>query len=258
MGEKTVLFVRGLKESDIDTSNTEDDIWDDTELRTAYDNSVSLAKQKLSQKFLKKEMNIDNGTSSSNISKVKKEKPRKKWKVGDSCRAVYSKDGEEYEAVIQSINQSGYASVRYIGYDNEEEVLLSALKSSKGYSSVNKQRLEALEYDDDTGQSEDNETDADKYGRSCPAHPRRTRVNDSSHETNSHQGQFHYNIPDMVPNFNIPMPPPPPPHFLSQFPDQDSEALSAMLLSWYMSGFHTGYYQGSKEARAAMKRNYKK
>lgn len=43
----------------------------------------------------------------------------------------------------------------FLGYDNEEEVLLSALKSSKGYSSVNKQRLEALEYDDDTGQSED-------------------------------------------------------------------------------------------------------
>jgi hypothetical protein len=26
----------------------------------------------------------------------------------------------------------------------------------------------------------------------------------------------------------------------ASFPEEDAEALSAMLMSWYMSGFHTG------------------
>lgn len=36
------------------------------------------------------------------------------------------------------------------------------------------------------------------------------------------------------------VPPPPPPHLTGSFPEEDAEALSAMLMSWYMSGFHTG------------------
>lgn len=36
------------------------------------------------------------------------------------------------------------------------------------------------------------------------------------------------------------VPPPLPPDVLSGLPSDDSEALSAMLMSWYMSGFHTG------------------
>lgn len=38
------------------------------------------------------------------------------------------------------------------------------------------------------------------------------------------------------------VPPPLPPHILASLPGDDSEALSAMLMSWYMSGFHTGSY----------------
>jgi survival motor neuron protein len=36
------------------------------------------------------------------------------------------------------------------------------------------------------------------------------------------------------------VPPPPPPHLTANYPEEDTEALSAMLISWYMSGFHTG------------------
>ncbi|KAM8959293.1 survival motor neuron protein isoform 4-T5 [Lycaon pictus] len=62
--------------------------------------------------------------------------------------------------------------------------------------------------------------------------------------------------------FSGPPPPPPPPHFLScwlpPFPSgppiipppppicpdslDDADALGSMLISWYMSGYHTGYY----------------
>jgi survival motor neuron protein len=44
------------------------------------------------------------------------------WKIGDSCRAVYSEDGVVYDAVIESIDSAaGTCVVRYIGYDNVEE-----------------------------------------------------------------------------------------------------------------------------------------
>ena len=44
------------------------------------------------------------------------------------------------------------------------------------------------------------------------------------------------------PYSTLPPPPPPPP-----MPDDvivdENEALCSMLLAWYMSGYHTGYYQ---------------
>ena len=40
------------------------------------------------------------------------------------------------------------------------------------------------------------------------------------------------------------MPPPPPPPVLDEdVVEGDSEALYSMLIAWYMSGYHTGYYQ---------------
>lgn len=36
------------------------------------------------------------------------------------------------------------------------------------------------------------------------------------------------------------IPPPPPP--MSSDTLEDDEALGSMLISWYMSGYHTGYY----------------
>ncbi len=44
------------------------------------------------------------------------------------------------------------------------------------------------------------------------------------------------------------MPPPPPP-LSEDLPEGDSEALYSMLIAWYMSGYHTGYYQGLKHAK---------
>ncbi|XP_030215123.1 survival motor neuron protein 1 isoform X2 [Gadus morhua] len=51
--------------------------------------------------------------------------------------------------------------------------------------------------------------------------------------------------PPMMP-CGPPMIPPPPP----MSPDMENdEALGAMLISWYMSGYHTGYYLGLKQAQ---------
>lgn len=39
------------------------------------------------------------------------------------------------------------------------------------------------------------------------------------------------------------MPPPPPPPVLGDMSEETNEALCSMLMAWYMSGYHTGYYQ---------------
>ena len=54
--------------------------------------------------------------------------PSCKWRVGQHCQAVYSEDGEVYEALILSVHpEDGKCVVRYLGYENEEEQLLSDL-----------------------------------------------------------------------------------------------------------------------------------
>ncbi|XP_069483625.1 survival motor neuron protein-like isoform X2 [Ambystoma mexicanum] len=44
-----------------------------------------------------------------------------------------------------------------------------------------------------------------------------------------------------------PMIPPPPP--MGPDSSEDDEALGSMLIAWYMSGYHTGYYLGLKQSR---------
>lgn len=52
------------------------------------------------------------------------------------------------------------------------------------------------------------------------------------------------------------MPPPVPPHLLHQrggVPQED-EAMASMLMSWYTSGYHTGYYQVSSACFAELRK----
>ena len=41
----------------------------------------------------------------------------------------------------------------------------------------------------------------------------------------------------------LPSFPPPPPLVNDDLSESENEALCSMLMSWYMSGYHTGYYQ---------------
>ena len=54
------------------------------------------------------------------------------WRVGDRCRAIFTEDGEIYEAVILSIDkQKDTCFVRYVGYGNEEKQYLPNLMPSE-------------------------------------------------------------------------------------------------------------------------------
>ncbi|NWS88722.1 SMN protein, partial [Toxostoma redivivum] len=64
--------------------------------------------------------------------------PLKQWKVGDSCSAVWSEDGNLYLATIASINQKrGTCVVTYTGYGNQEEQNLSDLLPPASDETVN-------------------------------------------------------------------------------------------------------------------------
>lgn len=50
------------------------------------------------------------------------------WVVGVQCQAVWSEDGQLYPAKVVSLDGQR-CRVRFSGYENEQEVELSALKS---------------------------------------------------------------------------------------------------------------------------------
>jgi hypothetical protein len=44
-------------------------------------------------------------------------------------------------------------------------------------------------------------------------------------------------------------PPPPPPPFPILNPNDDNDTMSSTLMSWYLAGYHTGFYQGIKDKK---------
>ncbi|NXB42432.1 SMN protein, partial [Leucopsar rothschildi] len=273
-----VLFRRGTGQSD------DSDIWDDTALIKAYDKAVASFKNALkngecSEPSEKQEQRLvikrKNHKKNRNRNKSNTA-PLKQWKVGDSCSAVWSEDGNLYLATIASINQKrGTCVVTYTGYGNQEEQNLSDLLPPASDETVSglghSQGGEGL-----FSSSNDNETpySTDESEKSSLS-PR--------NKSNCTKAKF------SPQNLRFPTPPPPapgvgkvsstliknnsctvvkpakfkaPPSFLSCWPPpfpagpplipppppmrpdsaEDDEALGSMLIAWYMSGYHTGYY----------------
>jgi len=76
-------------------------------------------------------------------------------------------------------------------------------------------------------------------------------LGDESEEAN--QSQADQSSDQIRRGFNtIPLlPPPMPPHLLrhqGNVPEED-EAMASMLMSWYTSGYHTGYYQAMRDLK---------
>ncbi|NXG19320.1 SMN protein, partial [Grallaria varia] len=252
-----VLFRRGAGQSD------DSDIWDDTALIKAYDKAVASFKNALkngecSEPSDKQEQRLVTKRKNNKKNRNKKKsntEPSKQWKVGDSCRAVWSEDGNLYLATIVSINQKrGTCIVTYTGYGNQEKQNLSDLRPPASDETVNW-----------TGNSRENENET-PYS-----------TDESEKSSQSPQNKNNWTKTRFSPQYmQFPIPPPPPlpglgrpgskfktpPSFLSCWPPpfpagpplipppppmspdsaEDDEALGSMLIAWYMSGYHTGYY----------------
>lgn len=218
---------------------------DDTELIDAYEKAVKLAKQKIIQNRPElKELDSDDGVLSTqgnsnqvanNANKFNKTKKKKgkgnknKWSRGKNCRAIYSVDNLEYEAIIcDLIPDQEDCIVKFVGYGNKERVPISSLKPSYGPEAVKEQKLKAMNSVETTA-SELNES---FYSPSSSCDSARFIPFDSSRLDTS--------IPA-----NMAMPPLPPPAFLAGQPLDSTESLSAVLMAWYMAGYHTGRYEAA-------------
>lgn len=66
------------------------------------------------------------------------------WRVNDVCSAVWSEDGNVYQATITSINwKKGTCVVVYTGYGNREEQKLSDLLPLKDAEGTNEEKSAA-------------------------------------------------------------------------------------------------------------------
>ncbi|KAI4894211.1 hypothetical protein NFI96_027348 [Prochilodus magdalenae] len=58
--------------------------------------------------------------------------PKSSWNVGDRCMAMWSQDGQPYEAEIEEIDgENGTAAVTFLGYGNAEVVPLHMLRPAE-------------------------------------------------------------------------------------------------------------------------------
>lgn len=200
--------------------DAEDDAWDDTDLIAAYDRAYSQIKKEIDKRTVPSPENSSG------------QEPSTGWKQGDYCTAVYSADKLPYEAKIKCIN-GRHCTVHYIGYGNEECVLLAALQPSEGKEARRAQQARA-------GSRVHMGDGTPSYTRRHIGIPRFPREPPWSGDASRPPH------PSVVPT----IPPPPPPSVFKQG-SPDSEALSSMLMSWYMSGYNTGYYQAVQQSQQA-------
>uniref|UniRef100_A0A2M4BTR1 Putative mrna splicing protein smn survival motor neuron n=1 Tax=Anopheles marajoara TaxID=58244 RepID=A0A2M4BTR1_9DIPT len=176
------------------------------------------------------------------------------FEIGDYVRATYD-DGIDYEAKIIGFGTHGDCLIRYVGYNNEQTVLLEELVPSWGRKARRQQRAEAAEAEAAAADSQLDGSDdeqqrftkqASKIELNFGPHFSRPQV---GHAGVGRAGIGRYGMSGGIPGgstaYMIPPPPPMPP-MLEDADDVESENLSAMLMSWYMSGYYTGLYHGQR------------
>ncbi|XP_022649319.1 survival motor neuron protein-like [Varroa jacobsoni] len=236
---------------------TEDD-WDDTALIEAYDRAVGCIYKELDKRKASRKGSVS-----------------LKWRTGEYCRSQYSEDGVWYEAKILSIC-GDLCTVQYLGYLNEEEKSLDSLRKSRGDTSRQLQISEANGFEDVVKEAA-TDRNRSRYPFSKPsalgnkakdnvipstsglkdrlissdekeAQPATSSLQYRSLKDNEHErrkrGAF---LHESGPGIAFPPPPPPFPPHVDGICSSD-EALAAMLMSWYISGYHTGYYQAMRQS----------
>ncbi|NWH41512.1 SMN protein, partial [Chloropsis hardwickii] len=249
------------------------DIWDDTALIKAYDKAVASFKNALkngecSEPSDKQEQRLvikrKNHKKNRNRNK-NNAAPLKQWKVGDSCSAVWSEDGNLYLATIASINQKrGTCVVTYTGYGNQEEQNLSDLLppasdetvNGMGHSGENENETPySTDESEKSSQSPRNKNNCTKARFSpqnlrFPTPPPPPPIPGLGRVSSTLTEIIYVPLLSAPPSFLSCWPPPfpagppliPPPPPMRPDSAEDDEALGSMLIAWYMSGYHTGYY----------------
>ncbi|XP_067415912.1 survival motor neuron protein 1-like isoform X2 [Emydura macquarii macquarii] len=161
--------------------------------------------------------------------------PRRTWKAGDVCSAIWSGDGLLYPATVRSVDAAaGTCLVEFDGYGNKEQQALEELLPPGG----------AVDGDPGSWRAEE-EAPGVPRGRSpgSPREPPHSRGRQST------KGERAHHVPP--PPKAVPLPPPPlrGPPGTEEDDDEEEGALACMLLAWHMSGYHTGFYMGLRQGR---------
>jgi len=135
------------------------------------------------------------------------------WKIGDQCLCPFSEDGLLYKATIIQIDSLN-CTVCFDDYGNEEEHPLTDLQIRT--------------------ENEDNEEEEEG------------EINDEQEQGEEDGSTNPINESDILPP--VPAPPLMPP-FPTITPTDDNDSLSSTLMSWYLAGYHTGFYQGIKNKK---------
>lgn len=208
--------------------DSEENIWDDTLLIKAYEQSIKLQQAEMAKRLARatNKKSSENSESANDDEDGEDEQSSvENFQVGDFVRATYNADGIDYEAEIISIDDNSDCHIKFIGYENEQFVAMTDLLPSWGADERTKQTIEAA----DVAAADD-----DEYNETNGVEPTVQQFN----TFNTHQ----------FGSLLQPPPPPPMPPMLSEM-TEDSEHLSAMLMAWYMSGYYTGLYQGHKMSK---------
>ncbi|KAK2706888.1 survival motor neuron protein 1-like [Artemia franciscana] len=239
---------------DRNSGDNSENNWDDTLLIKAWDAAVPHVKLEL-----ERQQNEENGRSSKDDTK-KHFRRDKKWRVNDHCTALYSEDGLLYEAEISYIDEvAGTCIVKFVGYENEEEVSLKSLMRSGGTRARDRQLKDSEEEKRALAVAEDDESDSSSMQTEPTERPstptassraERSRQQEPAFmEANGNSASFqeyYHQVSGQVP------PPLPPPLALLNtegLAGDEADAMSAMVMSWYMAGYHTGYYVSLRRSR---------
>ncbi|XP_017087595.2 survival motor neuron protein [Drosophila bipectinata] len=235
-----------------DQTNPNSAVWDDSLLVKTYDESVGLLRETLARRLAdstnkrdEEQVSVPDDAADDGKEPVQIDPEPLVFKVGDYARATYTVDGLDYEGAVVSINDKNETCIiRFLGYENEQEVLLNDLLPSWGKNVRREQFLAAKEEAEEEPQPVPSRS---KAASSSTNPPKKSSGKKTGEVRASGSGGSGMAGPVMPP---MPLVPP----MFASPGDAAEQDFVAMLTAWYMSGYYTGLYQGKKEANAAAKK----
>ncbi|XP_041980424.1 survival motor neuron protein [Aricia agestis] len=268
MTSNNVLYMKGmhLSGSEQEIDEEDEDIWDDRKLNDAYDKALKMANAEVAKRIAMSTntQGKDKHDKSKNTATKHSDKSSKKeltqWKAGMHCRAVYDEDGIEYEALLMRVINEKECIVRFLGYNNTEIVEINSLKPSLGKLERTRQIEDTLLERTDDACSEVSQLEkmecSDRAFSVASSETIQKKKKSSKKKKSKQKNVNGFNIPNLpmpdltqlnnLGSLDMPIPPPPP----MLYGDSEDQAVSSMLLSWYMSGYYTGLYQGMRRAKS--------
>lgn len=118
-----------------------DDIWDDSLLIKAYEESVKLQREEVAKQVAMKTNKKQESDEGEVESESEPSSATEDIKIGDFVRCTFAEDGVDYEAEVLAVTENGTCTIEYIGYGNQERVKMEELVASWGPEAREEQKI---------------------------------------------------------------------------------------------------------------------